>query len=129
MEGEAVDPRRVILSHMDKRPDLGLHSRTRLLAATCSSTTRSCDRSTGLRRTSGRSWVERSTPGWSGPSRACGLDLADPTMWRFAGGPYGMSGLVSVVEKGLRGLGADEAARRALLRNNILERVALASPT
>ena len=58
---------------------------------------------------------------------ACGLDLADPTMWRFAGGDHGMPGLLTVVASGLRALGADEGALRALLRDNICQRVALAA--
>ena len=127
VECEAVDPRRVILSHMDKRPDLGLHlelaARGYLL-----------EYDTFLRpkyRPEENVWplLGRALDSGLVGSIACGLDLADPTMWSFAGGPYGMSGLVTVVEKGLRSLGADEAARQALLRNNVLERVALASPT
>lgn len=58
---------------------------------------------------------------------ACGLDLADATMWQFAGGDHGMPGLLTVVEFGLRSLGADEGALRALLRDNICQRVTIAA--
>ena len=124
MEAEGGDPRRVILSHMDKRPDLRLHlelaARGYLL-----------EYDTFLRpkyQPAENVWplLARALESGLTGAIACGLDLADPTMWQFAGGVNGMAGLHTVVESGLRGLGADEASRRALLRDNICRRLALA---
>lgn len=124
LEHEGADPRRVILSHMDKRPDLGLHlelgARGYLL-----------EYDTFLRpkyRPEENVWPLVAGALESGliGSITCGLDLADPTMWLFAGGAHGMPGLFTVVERRLRGLGADDETIRVLLRDNICERVALA---
>jgi phosphotriesterase-related protein len=123
LEGEGGDPRRVILTHMDKRPDLALHvelaARGYLL-----------EYDTFLRpkyRPEENVWplLARALEAGLTESIACGLDLADPTMWRFGGGVHGMPALLTVVEPRLRSLGADDATRRALLRDNICRRVAL----
>lgn len=123
LEGEGTDPHRVILSHMDKRPDLGLHlelgARGYLL-----------EYDTFLRekyRPEENVWplLARALEADLVGSIAVGLDLADPAMWLFAGGPYGMPGLLTVVEPRLRGLGADEAALGALLRDNICRRICI----
>lgn len=125
LESEGADPQRVILSHMDKRPDLGLHldlgARGYLL-----------EYDTFLRpkyRPEANVWplLSRALDSGLAGSIACGLDLADPGMWRFGGGEHGMAGLVSIVAPGLRHLGADEATLQALLGGNISRRLALKS--
>lgn len=112
---------RVILSHMDKRPDLGLHlelaQRGFLL-----------EYDTFLRPKYNPElnvWplVENMLEAGMVGSIACGLDLADPLMWRFSGSPVGMPGLLTVVDARLCDLGADEVTRRALLRDNVCERL------
>ncbi len=125
LEAEGADPRRVILSHMDKRPDLKLHlelaARGYLL-----------EYDTFLRpkyRPAENVWplLARALESGLADAIACGLDLADETMWQFAGGDHGMPGLLTVVESGLRALGADKGALQALVRDNICERVTLAA--
>ena len=83
LEAEGADPRRVILSHMDKRPDLQLHlelaARGYLL-----------EYDTFLRpkyRPAENVWplLARALESGLNGAIACGLDLADPTMWQFAG--------------------------------------------
>jgi phosphotriesterase-related protein len=52
-------------------------------------------------------------------SMACGLDLADASMWKFGGGCFGMSGLSQVVVPGLRSRGLSEDQVRRLTGDNV----------
>jgi predicted metal-dependent phosphotriesterase family hydrolase len=122
IEGEGGDPRRVVLCHMDKRADPGLHQeladRGFLL-----------EYDTFYRPKYGPEenlWplLERMLKDGYREAISCGLDLADPLMWRFSGDTGGMPGLPTQITARLEGLGASTDDLSALLRQNILGRVA-----
>ena len=125
LEAEGADPRRVILSHVDERPDLTLHLELAGLGYLL-------EYDTFLRpqyQPDEKLWplFEGALESGLTASIACGLDLADPAMWVFGGGEHGMAALLTVVEPRLRSLGADRATLQALLRDNICNRVTLAA--
>ncbi|MFZ5822939.1 MAG: hypothetical protein ACOY94_01140 [Bacillota bacterium] len=108
---------RVVLCHMDKRPDFSLHrelARAGFLL----------EYDTFLRpkyEPSTRVWplLERVLVEGYAASVACGLDLADASLWRFRGGGPGMLGFSEVVRPGLERLGASPTQVEALLGRNI----------
>lgn len=117
-----VSASRVVLSHVDKRPDVGLH---RELAAAGFL----LEFDTFLRpkyEPQVRLWplLERLLELGYASSLACGLDLANAAMWRFGSGGPGMLGLAEVVRVGLQRLGASQAQTEALMGGNIYARIA-----
>ncbi len=117
-----TDPRRVLLCHLDKRPDAGLH---RELAAA------------GFRLEYDTFVRPRYAPdegvwplleamltsGHAG-SVAVGLDLADPALWAFGGGP-GPRALTREIPARLRALGAGEDEVAALCGATALDLLAV----
>ncbi len=116
-----IDPHRVVLCHVDKRPDRRLHEE--LAAAGFL-----LEYDTFLREQ-----YEPDRHVWPllahlledghASSIACGLDLADASLWRFGGAPVGMVGLLTVVRPRLTALGASVAEIDLLLRGNIAARL------
>jgi predicted metal-dependent phosphotriesterase family hydrolase len=111
LAGAGVEPSRVLLCHVDKRPDAALHAELadagfRLEYDTFVRPRYAPD--TGV-------WplVERMLDDGYAASIAVGLDLADPALWAFAGGP-GMSALTRDVPARLSALGASAGDVRAL---------------
>jgi phosphotriesterase-related protein len=118
---EAIDPSRVIIAHMDKRPDAALHGdliREGFLL----------EFDTFLRpkyEPERNVWplVEQLLADRHEGGIACGLDLADRAMWRYGGGAHGQEGLMTVVQRRLELMGVPSDACQALLRENILRRI------
>lgn len=118
---QGFSPYRLVLCHMDKRPDPGLH---RELAAE------------GVLLEYDTFFRPQYDPehnlwplldgmlnaGLAG-SIALATDLADPVQWETNGGP-GLAGLLNVVQLRLRGMGTRERAIHALLGGNIARRLA-----
>ena len=109
-------PGRVQLSHIDKRPDAGLH---RELAAAG----HVLGYDTFLRpkyRPDEHVWPLLESMLEEGDTRiTVGLDLVDPAAWRAAGGP-GLRAIADTVIPRLRALGADDGAVERLTRGNAL---------
>jgi predicted metal-dependent phosphotriesterase family hydrolase len=112
-----VEPARVQLSHLDKRPDAELHrelSDAGFLLGYDTFLRPAYDPERNV-------WplLELMLADGRAHSIACGLDLAEPALWRFGGGAAGVTGLVQVVVPGLRGIGADEGQIQALAGDNV----------
>jgi phosphotriesterase-related protein len=118
---------RIMLCHVDKRPDAGLHAELAREGFLL-------EYDTFLRpkyEPDTRAWpliatmLERGLEG----SIAFGLDLADPMMWAYngAGATGGMAALRTLVAQRLEQLGADAETIACLLRENTLSRIALAA--
>jgi 5-phospho-D-xylono-1,4-lactonase len=113
---------RVILAHVDKRPDHVLHRE--LIAAGFL-----LEYDTFLRpRYEPESGVwpllEESISAGRSAGICCGLDLAGNGMWAFGSQTPGMLGLADVVVPGLRTRGVDEGTIQLLTGKNILARLA-----
>lgn len=118
-----VRPDRVVLCHVDKRPDPVLHEE--LAAAGFL-----LEYDTFLRRQyepDRNVWplLERMLQDGYASAIACGLDLADASLWHFGGAPVGMVGLLTVVRPRLAVLGASASDIDRLLRRNVAMRLAL----
>lgn len=114
-------PRRVMLCHVDKRPDLALHRQLAEAGFLL-------EYDTFLRpryAPEAGVWplVEAMLAHGHEESVACGLDLADASMWRFGGHPAGMAGLRTVVAAGLRERGASPAQVARLTGGNVRTRL------
>jgi 5-phospho-D-xylono-1,4-lactonase len=117
----AMPPQDVVLCHVDKRPDFALHrelARAGFLL----------EYDTFLRPKYAPElhvWplLEQMLADGRDQAIACGLDLADWTLWRFGGNPHGMRAFVEVILPGLRERGASEAQVRRLTGGNIAERL------
>lgn len=111
----------VMLCHVDKRPDLGLHrelARAGFLL----------EYDTFLRpkyAPSEHLWplIDAMLAAGHAESLACGLDLADRCLWRFGGDPHGMNGLSQVVVPQLRARGVDAERVRRLTGGNVRARL------
>jgi phosphotriesterase-related protein len=111
----------VMLCHLDKRPDLGLHrelARAGFLL----------EYDTFLRpqyHPQDNVWplLDAMLADGLEESVACALDLADHRGWRFGGDPVGMAGLPDVVAGGLRKRGADDDQVARLVGANVTERL------
>jgi phosphotriesterase-related protein len=121
-----VRPHRVVLCHVDKRSERGLHEELAEAGFLL-------EYDTFLREqyAPGRNvWplLEHLLGSGHGSSVACGLDLADASLWRFGGAPVGMVGLLTVVKPRLAALGASATEVDLLLRGNIAARLVRAKP-
>ena len=119
--GTALSSHDVMFCHIDKRPDLGLH---RQLAGAGFL----LEYDTFLRpqyAPEANAWplVEAMLGHGHEGSVACGLDLADASMWRFGGHPAGMAGLRTVVIAGLRERGASPEQVARLTGGNVAARL------
>jgi phosphotriesterase-related protein len=122
LAAHGVPPGRVMLSHLDKRPDHGLHRELAQAGFLLGYDTFLRPRyapDDGV-------WplLETMIDGGHAARIACGLDLADVAMWGFRSGAPGLLGLARVVAPRLRALGAAEAVVRALLGANVWDLVA-----
>lgn len=111
----------VMLCHVDKRPDLGLHEELARAGFLL-------EYDTFLRpqyAPEQRAWPLVAEMLGRGHERsvACGLDLADQSMWRFGGHPDGMPGLRDVVVAGLRARGATPQQVELLTGDNVAARL------
>jgi 5-phospho-D-xylono-1,4-lactonase len=119
--GVNVSSQDVMLCHIDKRPDLGLHrelARAGFLLEYDTFLRPQYVPEHGV-------WplVEEMLAYGHERSVACGLDLADRSMWRFGGHPSGMTGLRDVVAAGLRERGASSHQVALLTGGNVAARL------
>ena len=119
--GCGASPRRIMLCHVDKRPDLGLHRELAEAGFLL-------EYDTFLRpryAPEANVWplVDAMLAHGHDDAIACGLDLADASMWRFGGHPAGMAGLGSVVADGLRRRGATPSQVARLTGGTVHERL------
>jgi len=119
---EGISPTRVVLCHVDKRPDPALH---RELAAAGFL----LEFDTFLRpkyEPETRVWplLEGLLQEGVSGAVACALDLADAAQWRFRSGGPGMLGLIRIVRPRLERLGVAPEEIPALLGGNIYGRIA-----
>jgi phosphotriesterase-related protein len=126
IERADVAPQRVVLCHMDKRPDVGLHralARAGYLLEYDTFLRRKYDPEHGV-------WplLEQMLSQGLEDSIACALDLADPDMWVFRGAPAGMAALASDVTRRLEQIGAHREAIDKLIGRNIADRLQPPTP-
>lgn len=119
---EGLDPSRVVLCHVDKRPDPVLHRELATAGFLL-------EFDTFLRpkyEPEVRVWplLEALLQEGLDGAVACALDLADAAQWRFRSGGPGMLGLVEIVRPRLERLGLAQAQIAALLGGNISARIA-----
>ena len=119
--GYGASARRIMLCHVDKRPDLGLHRELAEAGFLL-------EYDTFLRpryAPEANVWplVDAMLAHGHDDAIACGLDLADASMWRFGGHPAGMAGLGSVVADGLRRRGATPPQVARLTGGTVRERL------
>ena len=112
---------KLILCHIDKRPDFGLHRELAGEGVLLEYDTFFREKYEPERNL----WplLDRMVQGGLAGSLALATDLADPQMWQVNGGP-GLGALMGVVQLRLRGMGVDAASIRAMLGGNILRRLA-----
>ena len=117
-----VCPHRVVLCHVDKRPDRRLHEELAAAEFLLEYDTFLRERYDPDRNV----WplLAHMLATGDAPAVACGLDLADASLWRFGGAPVGMVGLLTVVKPRLAALGASAAEIDLLLGGNIAARLA-----
>lgn len=111
----------VVLCHVDKRPDRELHcelARAGFLLEYDTFLRPKYSPQKGV-------WplIEAIVGDGLEESVACGLDLADASMWKFGGGPFGMLGLSQVVVPGLRSRGLSDPQVRRLTGDNVRVRL------
>lgn len=111
----------VMLCHVDKRPDLQLHRELAKAGFLLEYDTFLRPKYTPADAV----WplIDAMLADGREEAIACGLDLADASLWAFGGGSHGMTGLQSVVAAGLRERGADDEAMRRLLGANVRRRL------
>ena len=116
-----VRPDRVVLCHVDKRPDPVLHRELAAAGFLLEYDTFLRPRYEPERNV----WplLARMLEDGYASALACGLDLADASLWRFGGALVGMVGLPTVVRPRLLNLGASERDIGRLLRGNVVERL------
>lgn len=119
---QSIEPERVVLCHLDKRPDAGLHRSLARGGFLLEYDTFARPKYSPEKNV----WplVECLLGDGLSSSIACGLDLADSSQWAFGGGP-GMLFFTECVQPRLRSFGASDTVVRALLGQNIWERVAM----
>ncbi|MDP3183705.1 MAG: hypothetical protein Q8M58_00365 [Anaerolineales bacterium] len=120
--GRGVPAERLVLCHMDKRPDFGLHSELARAGALLEYDTffrPKYDPEHTL-------WplLEQMVAGGWARSLALAGDLADARDWRVHGGRYGLSGLLTHVLPRLRQMGLPEYEISHLMGENIAQRLA-----
>jgi len=121
VERSGVPPERVMLCHMDKRPDASLHSmlaeRGYLLEYDTFLRPK-YDPENGV-------WplLEEMLSRGHDRSVACALDLADSTMWAHRGAPLGLAALPTAIAARLRRLGASAETTARLTGGNVAERL------
>jgi phosphotriesterase-related protein len=111
----------VMLCHVDKRPDRGLHRELAQAGFLL-------EYDTFLRPKydpHNNVWplLDAMIAGGLEGSVACALDLADRSLWRFGGDPVGMAGLPTVVTGGLRERGAGDELIARLTGGNVTARL------
>lgn len=118
-----VHPGRVVLCHVDKRPDARLHEELADAGFLLEYDTFLREEYEPERNV----WplLERLLEDGYASAVACGLDLADAGRWRFGGAPVGMVGLLTVVAPRLVALGAPQSEIDRLLRANVAARLAM----
>jgi phosphotriesterase-related protein len=114
---------RLVICHIDKRPDLGLHRE--LAEAGCM-----LEYDTFFRpKYAPESHVWQLLPAMVeaglGASIALATDLADKALWKTMGGGPGLAGFVTEVKRRLTELIADQACLEGLMGANIAQRLAL----
>jgi len=117
-----MEPSRVLLCHVDKRPDAVLHAELATAGFRLEYDTFVRPRYAPERGV----WplLERMLGEGRAASIAIGLDLADPALWAFGGGP-GMRALTHDVPARLEALGAAPADVRRLCGGTALDLLAL----
>jgi len=118
---EGADPGRVLLCHIDKRPDVGLHHDLALTGFRLEYDTFVRPRYSPDQGV----WplLEAMVSRGHARSIAVGLDLADPALWGFAGGP-GLRCLTHDIPLRLRAMGVDDGDVAALVGGTALELIA-----
>lgn len=118
----SVTAERVVLCHLDKRPDAGLHRSLARQGFLLEYDTFTRPKYQPERFV----WplLEKLLGEGYGHSIACGLDLADASQWAFASSGEGMSALTKLVVPRLRALGASPSVLKALTGQNIWSRLA-----
>lgn len=119
---QGLSAHRLVLCHMDKRADAGLHRELAREGVLLEYDTFFRPKYEPERNL----WPlldSMMRMGLAG-SVALATDLADPAMWKSTGGGSGLAGLPSIVQMRLRGMGYDSNTIQALLGENILQRLA-----
>jgi len=116
-----VSSQDVMLCHIDKRPDLELHAELARAGFLLEYDTFLRPRYDPQERV----WPLVDEMLAHGHERfvACGLDLADASLWRFGGHPSGMVGLRDVVAAGLSERGASRRQVDLLTGGNVVARL------
>jgi len=116
--------RRLILCHIDKRPDLGLHRELARAGALL-------EYDTFYRpfyKPEDNAWllVERMAAAGLEDGVALATDMADKALWRFAAGPGapGLPGFVETIRARLVKMGLSEAVVEQMMGKNVAERLA-----
>jgi phosphotriesterase-related protein len=123
LDSRSVKAHRVVLCHLDKRPDAALHRRLAREGFLLEYDTFASPKY----RPDERVWPlfeQMITDDYSG-SIACGLDLADSSQWAFSSSGEGMCELTKRIVARLRSIGASSSVVHALTAHNIWSRLAV----
>ncbi len=112
---------KLVICHIDKRPDFGLHRELASEGALLEYDTFFREKYDPERNL----WplLDRMLQAGLSGSLALATDLADSAMWQVRGGP-GLAALPGVIQLRLRGMGLEARVIQALLGGNILRRLA-----
>ena len=121
LESEGVRPRQMILCHMDKRPDIGLHRELARAGALLEYDTfhrPKYDPEANL-------WplIERMAAEGLDGAVALATDMADPALWAYGGGP-GPAALPGSIRARLQQIGLPPESMRRMLGESIAARLA-----
>lgn len=119
---QGFSPHRLVLCHMDKRPDYGLHRELAEAGVLLEYDTFFRPQYDPERNL----WplLDQMVQGGFSGSVALATDLADHALWKSTAAGPGLASLPSIIQLRLRGLGYEAQAIRALLGGNILRRLA-----
>ncbi len=117
-----VSPHRLVLCHMDKRADIGLHRELARAGALLEYDTFFRPQYEPERNL----WplLDNMLKMGLGSSIALATDMADPALWKACGDGPGLASLPSVIKARLKGMGHEDALVQALVGGNILLRLA-----
>jgi predicted metal-dependent phosphotriesterase family hydrolase len=124
-KAHGLDPKRLVLCHMDKRPDLGLHQELASEGSTL-------EYDTFYRpqyQPEKHLWrlIDRMVEAGFESHIAMATDMASATMWRHLGQGPGLTGFVDAILKTLQEMGFASAVVAGLMGGNIASCLALQS--
>jgi 5-phospho-D-xylono-1,4-lactonase len=121
-----LSPERLVIFHIDKRPDFGLHRELAQAGVLLEYDTFYRPRY----EPEINLWplIARMVEAGLENRVALGTDMAEAAMWRSLGGAPGLEGLLTVIRPRLQALGLSQESIARLLGGNIAERLALPTP-